>query len=229
MNTYIPVSFHTMPQNIDSLSRFLESIRFKRKVMVFFSKGCYEIIKNSSDLLGETIYPFNSKNFVMSTKDKTLSDSFSFIHMYSGEWVYLENFFSDTMYCDSIFGLPKEIKFVCVENEFLFKEIKTFIISSNDDENPLTGIIDNYDSFKNSLLILTDSSFKKLSMSTNLVSRHKGIYRLSWNSDHSYPGGSITLKSFNNGGYYLLENMDFAFFQKNFDVKSFPNAVFFIT
>jgi len=228
MKLQIPINYHTLSQNIQIISTFLKKIKVKNNTMLLFSKGCYEFIKQSSIPFGEIHSPVSAKKFAQLRNDIWSNDYFSFIPMYSGEWFYLETFHCDDINFDSISNLPQEIKFISLENEFPSLDVNLNIIKSTSDENPLDCIIHDYNKFKNSLIIISENVFSKLERCTNIISYHKGFYRLEYYCDNDYPGGIITLRSFNNAHYYLLENMGFHFFNKIFSVNELPNAIHFI-
>lgn len=228
MNNCIPVKFHKMSRNMDSLSIFLKSIKFNPTTMLFFSKNCYEFLKNNSTILGKTLHPFYSKNFVKYNENKNIRDYFSLISLYSGEWIYLQKLSAPNMFFNYTLDLPKEIILVYFEDEFSPKNVQVKLIKATNHECPVNCIFDNPSQFENSLIILSKENFEKLRRTTNIVSLYEGVFRLFWQCDDNYPGGIITLKTFDEKYHYLVESMEFPFFTKTFSITGLPNAIFFI-
>ena len=228
MHNCISVKFHKMSRNMDSLSTFLNSIKFKDTTMLFFSKECYEFIKSNSSILGKTLYPFNSRNFMQYNASENIRDYFSLVPLYSGEWIYLQELSSPNISFSYICGLPKQIKFVYLEEEFKQKYIKVKVIDTDIYQCPVNCVIEDFKKFYNSFLILSEEGFDKLKNTTNLVSYYEGTYNISWASDNDYTGGIVRLKTLNNKKHYLIEGMVFPFFNKTFSINEFPDAIYFI-
>ena len=229
MNNFIPVKILNISQSIEAFFCYLKSIKSHRKDMIFFSKNCYTFIKENFTFLGEVFEPYGAKNFLHYAPNTNTRVYFSLMPMYNGEWFYLESLSFGKVNHSKKPNIPKEIVFVTLDNEFPKSTINVEILETPFTENPVNCIMKDSKKFENSILFLTEDAFLTLGRTTNLVSKHKCFYRLEWYSDESYPGGLITLKMFNNGSSYLIENMQFPFFNKAFSINGLPNSVFFIS
>ncbi len=228
MNRVIPVSIFNLSQNYSTLFDFFSSIKLKDEDMVFFSKSCYDVIKEKSKIVSETIMPVSSKNFYNFIEETKKHENYSLIPMFSGEWYYLEYYSHDSTYFSNYHKLPESIKLVMLENEFVKKDIQVKIVVSSPDESPVDFILNDHNPYKNSFLILTENAVLSLSKSTNLISQYRGICRLSWDCDDSYPGANITLKALVTRYHYLIEYMQFESFDKAFSIKGLPDSIIFV-
>ncbi len=222
----IPVTFHSVKKDLPFISILLKEINVKKHTMIFLSRKCYLHLKENMDNICTAFFLYNS-NTLMQYEDNNNRTCLSITKL-SCDWLLIESIVSSKINYRVSKAFPTSILFLYLEEEFDEKDIQIHLIETPPFDCPVDIIIRNPDVFKNSMVFLTDVSYNSLKRNTNTISYYKGIHRLSWTSDDSYPGGTIMLRLISEHPFYYLENMDFPFFRKNFSTYDLPDTIYFI-
>ena len=223
----ISVNFCYLPYNLDNLGTFLKSIKASCSTMIFTTKDCYEYIKNNFAFMPDKNKNSHLKTFMYngSNKDRVY---LSLMPIYSGDFFYLETIFSKSVKHQYADALPNNIVIIALQGEKIYTKPSVVALTPWPDDCPVNCIMEHYPEFQNAIFILTNCAYQRLIPQATLMSNYENSYRLTWHSDEVYMGGSICLKKFDNDCNYLIENMNFPFFQKNYSISGLPSVIYFI-
>ena len=143
---------------------------------------------------------------------------FSLEPLYTDGLVCLEKFLLPAFPHKCEKDLPKSVIIIFLEDEKTVPTPETSLISANSISSMVNDIL----WLPSSIFIMTGSAYKRIMESANLISSYCNRYRVLTED------GYISLKSFNGGLNYLVEEIDFANFKKNFSIQNIPKTLHFI-
>jgi len=227
MSYSIPIEFRTLPPGTYYLENFIKKLKLKNDTMVFLSENCYSWLKANSTCMEQP----TAKVFMQhDTKDNSKA-FIETINVDSSNCSFLKSFLSSTYHYEYTNGIPKKILILLLDNEKnnFHYDIFVSVLEPDKNESPVECIIDQPALFENSIVFLNSTSYKRLKRNSNTISNIYNFERLIWEPDERYPGGDIMLNCLNLGNLYVICNMSFSFFTKNFSFSSSPKAIYFIS
>jgi len=226
MNCSVPINVCVLPTKTTNLADFIKELNVQSDTMVFLSENCYSHLKNNSVYIDQK----NAKVFRQHDSQNNTKAYIETKNIDSSNCSFLRNIFTNDYIYEYSNGIPSSITMIILEDEIddFNPSIAASIIECDKDDSPVNCIINNPSKFEDSIVFLSSSGHEKLKKLTNTVSNVYAIERLVWNADNNYPGGNILLNCLNPDSLYIICNMNFPFFTKNFGFNSIPKAIYFI-
>lgn len=225
MSYLVPIELKVLPKKISTLKDFVKTLNLSNDIMVFLSENCYSWLKKNSTYINNSpskvfiqYGPSNKRNYIET------------INIDSSNCSFLKSIFCCNYQYEYSNGIPRKIIMIILENEIksFSSEISAYVITTPDAENPVNCIINDSSLFDDSIVFLNSKSYHNLKKNTNTISNNYSFERLTWTPDDTYPGGSIMLDCLNYGSLYMICNMDFPFFSKDFCFDKVPKKIIFI-